>query len=102
MRYTIEGSSGGPDAVGAYTIEHVDSTRTVAAGTPAVWRLSPSWDWFTADGDRLRLLGTPVTCAPEVCADLVARDAAGAVFLVDIEATADEAAPVRAVAARAP
>lgn len=102
VRYTIEGSSGIPDAVGAYVVDHVDATRVVPAGAPAVWHLSPTWKWFTADGDHVLLLGVPVACASEVCAELVARDDAGVRFEVEVEATGDPATPVRAVAVRAP
>jgi hypothetical protein len=102
VRYTIEDASGNPDAVGAYVIDQVVATRTVPAGAPAVWRLSSSWAWFAADGDQLKLLGVPVACTAEVCADVLARDGAGAEFVVDVEATGDPARPVRAIAAHAP
>lgn len=102
VRYTVESASGDPDAVGAYVIEQVVVTRTVPAGTPAQWRLSPTWDWFAPDADQLTLLGVPVACDAAVCADVLARDEAGAPFVIDIEATGDAARPVRAVAAHAP
>ena len=80
----------------------VEATRTVPAGAPAAWYLSPTWTWFAADGDQLTLLGVPVTCTAAVCADVLARDEAGAPFVIDVEATGDPARPVRAIAAHAP
>ncbi len=102
VRYVIEGPSGDPDDVGKYEIQRVVATRTVAAGTTAAWQVPASRRWFTADGDRVRLLGTPVACAPALCADLIARNEAAVPFVVDIEATGDPAVPVRALAIRAP
>ncbi len=102
VRYTVDDASGDPDAVGAYVIEQVVATRTVPAGAPAAWYLSPTWTWFAADGDQLTLLGVPVACTAAVCADVLARDQAGAPFVIDVEATGDPARPVRAIAAHAP
>lgn len=101
VRYTIDDASG-QDAVGAYVVEQVVATREVQVGEAALWHLSPTWSWFAADGDQLTLLGVPVACDAAVCADLLARDAAGARFDVDVEATGDARRPVRALAARAP
>lgn len=101
VRYTIDDASG-DDAVGAYVIDEVVATREVPVGAPARWHVSPTWDWFAADGNQLTLLGVPVACDAAVCADVLARDADGARFDVDIEATGDAARPVRAVAAHAP
>lgn len=101
VRYTIDDASG-DDAVGAYVIDQVVATRAVPVGAPAVWYLSPTYTWFAADGDQLTLLGVPVACSAAVCADVLARDQAGAPFVIDVEATGDPARPVRAIAAHAP
>jgi hypothetical protein len=101
VRYTIDDASG-DDAVGAYVIDQVVTTRAVPAGAPAMWHLSPGWTWFAADGDQLTLLGVPVACTAAVCADVLTRDEAGVSFVIDVEATGDPTRPVRAIAAHAP
>ncbi|MCY1055372.1 hypothetical protein [Nannocystis sp. SCPEA4] len=51
--------------------------------------------WFVASGERLLMIDTEVDCAPQVCADLLDRSAAGATFSATFELTADEAVPLR-------
>ncbi|MCY1066158.1 DUF4377 domain-containing protein [Nannocystis sp. RBIL2] len=54
--------------------------------------------WFVASDEGLRMLDTEVACAPEACADVLDRVAAGTSFSATFELTADEAVPLRLLA----